>query len=365
MNGGFWDNLPKPFFTLAPMADVTDAVFRQVIAEIAKPNVFFTEFTSADGLSHVKGREKLLINFRYSELERPIVAQIFGSRPENIHKAAALCKDLGFDGVDINMGCPDKKVEKQGAGSALIKTPKLALEIIDAALEGCAPLPVSVKTRLGYNEVDLAWLEMLMNTRIAALTVHLRTRKEMSKVGAHWELAGELRKKFPQRAPSEKIPSRTTAELLAPPSDEARSPVSPRLGTLSERARNGGISHSLLIANGDVEDMRDAREKAEKYNLDGIMLGRAIFGNPWLFLQGEKSPERSRGAGKPPWPEVFATMIHHSNLFEKEFTGIKSFAVMRKFFGAYLSGHPRATELKIKLMTCDNAHDVEKLILGI
>src|SRR3989344_2264005 len=309
------------------MADVTDCVFRRVIAEVAPPDVFFTEFTSADGLAHDRGRDKLLINLKYSELERPIVAQIFGSRPENIKKASLLCKNLGFDGVDINMGCPDKKVEKQGAGAALIKNPTLAREVINAAINGGRGLPVSVKTRLGHNEVDFAWLEMLMKTNIAALTVHVRTRKDMSKVPAHWHLASQL------------------------------SDLRNRVSTWKP-----GFQVKLL-ANGDVEDVSDAREKAEKYDLDGVMLGRAIFGNPWLFSQ----------KGKPHWPQVFRVMIHHSNLFEKEFLaprslgevggGKKSFALMRKFFGAYVSGHPQATELRTKLMTCESANEVENILI--
>ncbi|MEK7536004.1 MAG: tRNA-dihydrouridine synthase [Patescibacteria group bacterium] len=298
------------------MADVTDCVFRRVVAEIAKPDVFFTEFTSADGLAHEKGREKLLINLKYSELERPIVAQIFGSHPENINKAAILCKNLGFDGIDINMGCPDKKVEKQGAGAALIKNPKLALGLIDAALDGAGGLPVSIKTRLGYNEIDYNWLETLISSPISALTVHLRTRKEMSKVPAHWEFLG--------------YPNSTW--------------------------RSG--NQVKFIANGDVEDLGDAREKANENNLDGVMLGRAIFGNPWLYT----------GKPKPDWPEVFRVMIHHCQLFEEMFAprslgGVgKNFALMRKFFGAYVSGHPHAHELKVALMLTNSASDVVRVV---
>jgi len=322
------------------MADVTDCVYRRVIAERGKPDVFFTEFTSADGLAHERGREKLLVNLKYSELERPIVAQIFGSRPENIKKSATLCRELGFDGIDINMGCPDRAVEKQGAGAAMIKTPRLAREVIDAAREGSGGLPVSVKTRLGYNEVDWDWLKMLANSGIAALTVHLRTRKEMSKVGAHWELASKLQE-------------------------------------LSLSAQG-----AKLIANGDVEDMSDAREKAEKYDPDGVMLGRAIFGNPWLFAnlassrssQIEHPAEALAKGGRPAWSTIFSTIIYHSKLFEKEFPprslpaqaglgGVgKSFAVMRKFFGAYVKGHPQASDLREQLMKCENSNEVESVL---
>src|SRR3989344_5873938 len=185
----FWNKLKKPIFCLAPMADVTDCAFRQIIAKYGQPDVFWTEFVSADGLAHPEARKKLLIDLKYSEAEHPIVAQIFGGKPENIKIASALCKELGFDGIDINMGCPDKSVEKQGAGAAMIKTPKLAREVIRAAKEGAPGLPISIKTRIGYNKNEIdTWIRELLSEDIAALTVHLRTRKEMSNVPAHWEL---------------------------------------------------------------------------------------------------------------------------------------------------------------------------------
>ncbi len=155
MNPGFWEKLKKPIMILAPMADVTDAAFRRLIAKYGKPDVMFTEFVSADGLCHPQGREKLLIDLSYTEGERPIIAQLFTGKPEKIREAAALVRELGFDGLDINMGCPDRKVEKQCAGAALMKDPKLARELIRAAREGAGGLPISVKTRIGYNKNDL------------------------------------------------------------------------------------------------------------------------------------------------------------------------------------------------------------------
>ena len=179
----FWEKLNKPIFVLAPMADVTDAAFRRIIAKYGKPDVFWTEFVSADGLTLApeEGRKKLLRDLEYSESERPIVAQFFTSNPENMKKAAELAVELGFDGIDINMGCPDKSVEKQKAGAALIKNPKLAREIIRAAKAGAGSLPVSVKTRLGYNKDELeTWLPELLAEEPAVVTIHARTRKEMS-----------------------------------------------------------------------------------------------------------------------------------------------------------------------------------------
>ncbi len=319
MDRGFWEKLPRPYFAMAPMADVTDFAYRSIIASRGKPDLFYTEFVSADGLCHPIARERLLVDLKYSELERPILAQIFGSRPEKIEQASRLCAELGFDGVDINMGCPDKAIEKQGAGAGMIKNKEQAVEVIEAAMRGAGGLPVSVKTRLGYTSTDEMdeWLGTLASTGVASITVHLRTRKEMSKVPAHWELASRL----------------------------------------------AGLG-PIVAGNGDVADLADARHKAKQYNLDGIMLGRAIFGNPWLFAD----------VGKPDWSEVFATIIEHANLFQKTFIDepiaegkkpYKSFAVMRKFFGAYLAGYPRASEVKLELMKCDNHTAVKKVLLGI
>ena len=380
-NLGFWEKLKRPFFALAPMADVTDCVFRRVIAEIAKPDIFFTEFTSVDGLCHERGREKLLINLKYSELERPIVAQIFGSKPENIKKASMLCKELGFDGVDINMGCPDRLIEKQGAGAALIKNPGLAREIIEAAREGAHPLPISLKTRMGYSSLDEFedWFGTLLDCNLAAITIHLRTRQEMSNVPAHWEMAGRLRE---LQIKNRLTPSRSSGTAV-PTYDSNLQFSSPEARGLSAHILSFGRSdhlYPLVIANGDVEDLVDAREKAEKYNLDGIMLGRAIFGNPWLFADLARTSDSqiehpsvalAKGGNRPDWPEVFRVMTYHAKLFEQTFITeplshgakpIKNFATMRKFFGAYISGYPHAHEIKLALMSCATANEVENVL---
>src|SRR3989344_6121622 len=243
MMKGFWTKLPPPFFALAPMADVTDAAFRRIIAKCGKADVLFTEFVSADGLGHPKGREKLLIDLLYSESERPIVAQLFTAHPEKMEAAGRLIQKLGFDGLDINMGCPDRAVEKQDSGAALIKKPKLAQEVIWAAQRGAPKLPISVKTRLGYyrDELDV-WLPALLETGLAAITLHARARQEMSKVPAHWEAIARAVK-------------------------------------IRDSLKGG----TLIIGNGDVADLNEARRRATETGADGIMLGRAIFGNPWLF----------------------------------------------------------------------------------
>lgn len=313
----FWQQLHKPFLVLAPMEDVTDAAFRSVIAKYSKEKggeyVTFTEFTSADGIvfADEKGQRKLRKKLQFEESERPIVAQIFSATPEHIKKAAALVKELGFDGVDINMGCPDRAVEKQGAGAALIKNPKLAQEIIYAAKEGAGELPVSVKTRVGYDEVELdEWLPALLETKPAAITLHARTRKELSKVPARWELVKE-----------------------------------------AVAIRNSLGSETLIIGNGDVQNVDHAQQLAEESGADGVMMGRGIFGNPWGMSDY-----------KPTLEEKLEALIKHTKLFEKEFTGIKSFATMRKHFSSYIEGFPGAKELRIQLMECDTAEEVEKVI---
>lgn len=316
---GFWEKLKKPIFVLAPMADVTDCVFRQIIAKYGKPDVFWTEFVSADGLAHPVAREKLLIDLQYGKNEHPIVAQIFGGKPENIKAAAILCKELGFDGIDINMGCPDRSVEKQCAGAAMMKDPVLAKEIIRAAKE--AGLPISVKTRIGYNKNEIeTWVRALLEEDLAVLTVHLRTRKEMSNVPAHWDLMKDI-----------------------------------------IRIRDEMKKGTLIFGNGDVVDLEDAKQKIEKYGGDGVMLGRAIFGNPWLFADGRRFDLEE--SNSPSLDQKLKVMIEHTKLFEKELGGHKSFAIMKKHYKAYVHGFDGAKELRMELTEAKDATEVEKITL--
>ncbi len=319
----FWTKLTKPIFCLAPMADVTDCAFRKIINKYGKPDVFWTEFVSADGLAHPVAREKLLIDLKFEKGEHPIVAQIFGGRPENIREAAKLCRELGFDGVDINMGCPDKSIEKQNSGAGCIKNPKLAIEVIRAAKEGAGSLPVSVKTRIGYNKEEIdTWIAGLLAEQLPVLTVHLRTRKEMSLVPAHWELMPRI--------------------------IELRNKISPE---------------TLIIGNGDVVDLKDAEEKVKKYGCDGVMLGRAIFGNPWLFKRTSPQPSPYQGEGELPLTlqHKLQVMIEHTKLFEEMLGKHKNFAIMKKHYKAYVNGFDGAKELRVKLMEAKNADEVEKI----
>lgn len=312
---GFWANLPKPFFVLAPLANVTDAAFRKLIAQTAKPDVLWTEFVSADGLilATEEGKQKLMRDLVFSEIERPIVAQLFTSSPERMEKAAALVQELGFDGIDINMGCPDKSIEKQGAGAKLITTPDVAVEVIEAAKRGAPNLPVSVKTRLGYNKDILEeWLPKILSANPVAVTIHARTRKEMSLVPARWERV------------------KRAVEI-----------------------RNELGSDALIMGNGDLKDMDDARAKIAESGADGAMFGRAIFGNPWLFSSHVPSVE-----------EKLRASIEHAKMFEAMLGDIKNFALMKKHFKAYAEGFAGAKELRMKLMETNNAEEIEQIIEG-
>ena len=314
------------------MKQVLIRAFRQIIAKYGRPDVFFTEFVSADGLAHPKAREKLLIDLKYTEGEHPIVAQIFGGKPENIKEAAALCQELGFDGVDINMGCPDKSIEKQCAGAAAMKDMELARKIIRAAREGASGLPISVKTRIGYNKDEIdTWIAGLLAENLSALTVHLRTRKEMSNVPAHWDVMLRI--------------------------IELRNKISPE---------------TLIIGNGDVIDLKDAKEKAEKYGCDGIMLGRAIFGNPWLFDNATPPASGHLPLAGEEIRKKLEVMIEHTHLFEKMLGGVKNFSIMKKHYKAYVKNALGASasggsarggkELRMELMEAPNADEVERIV---
>jgi nifR3 family TIM-barrel protein len=328
----FWKKLNKPFFCLAPMSDVTDIAFRRIIAKYSKNRknkdsvVFWTEFVAADGLCNKLAKKKLSHILKYSEAERPIVAQVFGANPENMKKACSYIASLGFDGIDINMGCPDKSVVAQGAGAGLIKTPQLARKIIQAAHTGIksvgSSIPVSVKTRIGFNREEIEnWIPELLKEDISALTIHLRTAKELSLVSANWDLMKKIVK--------------------------LRNKINPEI---------------LIIGNGDVVDLKDAEEKALKYGCDGIMIGRGVFGNPWVFKRS--ALESSKRTDLNSFKERLQILIEHTQIFDKELAKPKhkSFAVMKKHFKAYVNGFEGSKELRVKLMETENSKEVEKII---
>lgn len=310
----FWTRLKKPIMVLAPLSDVTDVAFRRIIAKYGKPDVLWTEFVSADGLAlaPTEDRKKLLKGLEYSEAERPIVAQFFTSNPEHMRQAAELAYKLGFDGVDINMGCPDKGVEKQGAGAKLLKDVSKARELIRATKEGAHGLPVSIKIRTGYNKPNLeTWLPEILKESPAVVTVHARTRKEMSKVPADWSQV------------------KRAVEL-----------------------RDASGQDTLIFGNGDVVDIDDAKKKCKDFGCDGVMLGRAVFGNPWLYKEGYK----------PSLEEKARVLVEHTKLFESLLSGYKNFATMKKHFKAYVSGFNGAADLRVRLMETNNADEVETII---
>ncbi len=315
---GFWKGLKRPFFVLAPLANVTDHAFRQFIVKYRKPDVLWTEFVAADGLCHPKGREALIRDLRFSKNERPIVAQLFTGHPEKMREAATLAKELGFDGIDINMGCPDKNVMKQGAGAACMKDPEHAQQIIRAAMEGVRadgkePIPVSVKTRLGTNKDELeSWLPKVLETKPATITLHLRTKKEMSLVPAHWDRMKDA--------------------------VELRNKLSPE---------------TLILGNGDVKSVAEARKKCEETGCDGVMIGRGVFGNPWLFDETKKCVTVR---------ERLQATLDLTELFETTWQGTKNFEILKKHFQAYVVDFPHARELRNELMLTHSGKEVEEKI---
>lgn len=309
-----WQNLKKPIFILAPMDDVTDTVFRQIIDDLAPPDLYYTEFTSVDGMTHEKGREPVLRRLQYTEKEHPLIAQIWGNDPQKFYEAAKMCKEMGYDGIDINMGCPEKSVFRRGMCSGLIHQPELAAEIIQATKKGSGGLPVSVKTRIGVRVIETEnWLGHLLKQDIAALIVHGRTVKEMSKVPAHWDEIGKAVKLRDEIAPQ-----------------------------------------TLIIGNGDVISYEDGLQKAKQYNLDGIMIGRGVFKNLWIF---DKSGET------PNWTleQRLEMLLNHTRLFVKTWGNNKSFAILKKFYKCYLSDFDGAAEIRAQFMETSNLEDVEKL----
>ncbi|MCD8899706.1 tRNA-dihydrouridine synthase [Staphylococcus gallinarum] len=301
MKENFWRELPRPFFILAPMEDVTDIVFRHVVSEAARPDVFFTEFTNTESFCHPEGVHSVRGRLTFSEDEQPMVAHIWGDKPEHFREMSIGMAEMGFKGIDLNMGCPVANVASKGKGSGLILRPETAAEIIQAAKAG--GLPVSVKTRLGYYDIEewRDWLKHVFEQDIANLSIHLRTRKEMSKVDAHWELIAEIKKLRDEIAPN-----------------------------------------TLLTINGDIPDRKTGLELAEKYGIDGVMIGRGIFHNPYAF---EKEPREHTSK------ELLGLLRLHLALFNKYSKDEpRQYKPLRRFFKIYVRGMRGASELRHQLM---------------
>lgn len=306
------EELPKPFFVLAPMDDVTDSVFRQIVADTAAPDLYFTEFVNVDGLQS-PGREKLLPKLRKTAKEKPLVAQIWGKNPENYYKTTLELKEMGFVGVDINMGCPEKNIVSNGCCSGLIANRELAGEIIDAVQRAAGEdFPVSVKTRIGLKEIDMSWPEFLLSKKLNMLTIHGRTQKEMSKVPVHWDKINEVRQMRDRLCPS-----------------------------------------TLIVGNGDIKTRQEGLKLAEQYSLDGIMIGRGIFEDPFVFAQ------------QSPWAnytkqQKMDLYRKHVELFAKTWqNGERRLHTLNKFCKVYINGFDGAKELREQLM---NAQSTEELL---
>ncbi|MHB7919230.1 tRNA-dihydrouridine synthase [Staphylococcus hominis] len=313
MKENFWNELPRPFFILAPMEDVTDIVFRHVVSEAARPDVFFTEFTNTESFCHPEGIHSVRGRLTFSEDEQPMVAHIWGDKPEQFKEMSFGLADMGFKGIDLNMGCPVANVAKKGKGSGLILRPERAAEIIQAAKAG--GLPVSVKTRLGYYNIEewKEWLRHVFKQDIANLSIHLRTRKEMSKVDAHWELIEAIKKMRDEVAPQ-----------------------------------------TLLTINGDIPDRQKGMELATKYGIDGVMIGRGIFHNPFAF---EKEPREHTSK------ELLDLFRLHLELFEKYSNEeTQQFKSLRRFFKIYVRGIRGASELRHQLMSTENVDEARALL---
>lgn len=312
----FWQLLPKPFFVLAPMEDVTDVSFRELVATtLPKPDVFFTEFTNTDALFS-NGKESALDRLQLTENQRPVIAQIWGTNPENFYKAGKLIKDLRFNGVDINMGCPAHDVTKKGAGAAMCLNQELAKEIIAATKEGAKGIAVSVKTRIGFKKIITEeWIGFLLSQNLTALTVHGRTAEEQSKVPAHWDEIGKC-----------------------------------------VQLRNEISKNTILIGNGDVKSYAHGMELVNQYGVDGIMIGRGIFSNPWVFEKEERKHERN---------EYITVLIKHLDLWNETWGERRHFAVMKKFFKMYVNGFPGASDMRVKLMECKSYDEVMRTLSKI
>ncbi len=297
------------------MDDVTDTVFRQIVSSTAASDLYFTEFVNVDGLQS-PGREKLLPKLKFTDKERPIFAQIWGKIPENFYKTARELVQMGFDGVDINFGCPERNVIKNGCCIAMINNRELAGEIIQATREGVADsLPLSVKTRLGLKEVDYTWHEFLLEQKLNMLTIHGRTASQMSKVPADWNAIEHIRKLRDQLFPS-----------------------------------------TLIVGNGDVTNRQLGQKLAKLHGLDGIMIGRGIFNDPFAF------------AGKSPWQQwtknqKLELYKKHVNLFAKTWQhNERKHYTLNKFCKIYIQGFDGAKELREKLMSAQSVEELQRLL---
>jgi len=359
----FWHGIAQPVIGLSPMDGVTDPAFRFIVASHGKPDVQVTEFINVDEVCH--GGDAAWSQLDYHEIERPIVAQIYGADPDKFYQVAQVVCELGFDGIDINMGCPSKNVSARGCGAALIRNPPLAREIIRAVQAGvrdwasgcrldaiglrprvvervqalasgrpgdCAeprrPIPVSVKTRLGYDAVVIEdWVSVLLEERPAAISIHGRTLAQMYRGQADWAAIG-------------------------------------RAATLIRE------TSTLALGNGDVESMADLVRKVRDTHVHGVLIGRGALGNPWIFRAKAwakaQVAEGGTGDGTVPVPlqERFRVALEHARYFES-LGGASRFAAMRKHLGWYCTGFFKAAEVRSQMFRATSSRDVEQILAGL
>lgn len=306
-----YTDLKKPIYSLAPMEDITDSVFRRVVSSVGRPDLMYTEFVNVEGLNS-KGKEKVVHRLDFDNSERPLVVQLWGLTPTLFEESSRLVSGMGFDGIDINMGCSVKKVSGRGAGSGLISNPDLALEIIESVKRGSGDLPVSVKTRLGWGVVDVdGWIGLLLKQNLDVLTVHMRTARGEGAIHADWSYMSRIL--------------------------ELRDKYSP---------------NTLVFGNGDVNSMSEAEEMVKGYGVDGVMIGRSAIFNPWVFSGREDVSQEER----------FELFKYHLNLFKDSWDGVKDFNSLKKFFRAYIKGFDGANDMRQRFMMCKGVDECIELL---
>jgi nifR3 family TIM-barrel protein len=307
MMNSFWKKIKQPIIGQAPMDGITDAAFRYITDKYGHPDVLFTEFIPVEGI--VQERERLFSALIHHPSQTPLVAQFVGTTPEAFYKASIIVSKRGFRGIDINMGCPDQNICKKGAGAALIHNPKLAGKIIKAAKKG--PLPVSVKTRVGYDRpATKNWISTLLEAEPDLITVHGRVKTQLYSGRADWN----------------------------------------EIGKAADLAKN---TKTLILGNGDIRSADEARSKSKEYQVNGVLIGRASLGNPWVF-QGKE----------PTLEERFKVMIEHSEKF-MEMTPHLNFHSLRKHLAWYAKNFERASRMRDRLMKVNNIDDVKSIIASL
>ena len=306
-----YKDIKKPILSLAPMEDITDSVFRQIVASVGKPSLFYTEFVNVEGLNS-QGKEKIVHRLKFREVEKPIIVQLWGITSKNFFIASKFVSGMGFDGIDINMGCSVKKVVQKNAGSGLMREERGKVkEIIDAVREGSNGLPISVKTRLGWDGYDMSWIEFLLKQNLDALTIHGRTARGKGALIANWDMISKC--------------------------VNVRDEISPT---------------TLLFGNGDIHTVKQANDYYKKYKVDGVMIGRAAINNPWIFSGKENISQE----------EKYSLFKKHLELFDIEWNNRKNFDQMKKFFRAYISDFDGANDIRKSFMECKNAKEALYLL---